>query len=82
MQPIFFRSALERELTQGILPFWLQRMQDPAGGWYGRIAGDGTLVPDAPRGAILNARILWPPARMPKCVTASTTRNTAGSIGA
>ena len=59
MQPIFFRSALERELTQGILPFWLQRMQDPAGGWYGRIAGDGTLVPDAPRGAILNARILW-----------------------
>lgn len=59
MQPIFFRSALERELTQGILPFWLQRMQDPAGGWYGRIAGDGSLVPDAPRGAILNARILW-----------------------
>ena len=59
MQPIFFRSALERELTQGMHPFWLQRMQDPAGGWYGRIAGDGSLVPDAPRGAILNARILW-----------------------
>ena len=59
MQATILRSALERELRQGILPFWLQRMQDPAGGWYGRIAGDGTLVPDAPRGAILNARILW-----------------------
>lgn len=59
MDLIPFRSALERELTQGILPFWLQRMPDPAGGWYGRMAGDGELVPDAPKGAILNARILW-----------------------
>ena len=59
MNPITFRSALGYELTRGILPFWLLRMQDPAGGWYGRIAGDGSLVPDAPKGAILNARILW-----------------------
>jgi mannobiose 2-epimerase len=59
MKPITFRSALGYELTRDILPFWLQRMRDPAGGWYGCIAGDGTLVADAPRGAILNARILW-----------------------
>lgn len=48
-----------RELTQDILPFWLDRMQDPSGGWYGRIDGDGRTDPDAPKGAILNARILW-----------------------
>lgn len=59
MDPISLRDALRRELTQDILPFWLQRMQDPAGGWYGRMAGDGSLVKDAPRGAILHARILW-----------------------
>ncbi len=59
MDPISFRSDLERELMLDILPFWLHRAQDPSGGWFGRIAGDGSLVPDAPRGAILNARILW-----------------------
>ena len=29
------------------------------GGFYGQIKGDGTLVPDASKGCILNARILW-----------------------
>ena len=47
------------ELTDNILPFWLERMQDPSGGFYGQMDGSGRLVPDAPRGAILNARILW-----------------------
>ena len=54
-----FRSALVRELTEDILPFWLIRMQDPDRGWFGRMDGQGRLVPDAPRGAILNARLLW-----------------------
>ena len=54
-----FRQSFSDELTQHILPFWLDRMQDPSGGWYGRIDGVGRLVPDAPKGAILNARILW-----------------------
>lgn len=52
-------SELARELTEDILPFWLTRMQDPSGGWYGRMGGDGRLVPDAPKGAVLGARILW-----------------------
>ncbi|MBR5924258.1 MAG: AGE family epimerase/isomerase [Bacteroidales bacterium] len=53
------KAEVLAELENDILPFWLERMQDPAGGFYGQIDGTGVLVPDAPRGAILNARILW-----------------------
>ena len=52
------REAKE-ELERGILPYWMECMTDPRGGFYGRIDGHGTLHPDAPKGAILNARILW-----------------------
>ena len=45
-------------LEHNILPFW-EQMKDPSGGFYGRMTGDGKLVEDAPRGAVLNARILW-----------------------
>ena len=34
-------------------------MTDPAGGFYGRRDGSGILDPGAPKGLILNARILW-----------------------
>ena len=34
-------------------------MQDPDGGWWGRMHCDGRLEKDSPRGCILNARILW-----------------------
>ena len=54
-----FRAELASELQQDILPFWLERMRDPAGGWRGRIDGTGRPVALAPKGAILNARILW-----------------------
>ena len=47
------------ELTRDILPFWERRMQDGCGGFHGRIDGQGRLDPKAPKGAILNARILW-----------------------
>lgn len=47
-------------LTENILPFWLEKMQDSEhGGWYGRMDGHGQLYPQAEKGAILNARILW-----------------------
>lgn len=46
-------------LEQEILPFWMERMQDPRGGFYGRIDGNNVLHPEAPKGAILCARILW-----------------------
>ena len=54
------RTEVEHELTTGILPFWIEKMTDNVqGGFYGRIDGDDNLHADAPKGAILNARILW-----------------------
>lgn len=53
-------NTFERELTENILPFWMDKMQDcEYGGFYGRMDGNNTLHPDANKGAILNARILW-----------------------
>jgi mannobiose 2-epimerase len=53
-------QEFENELKNNILPFWAGKMPDEArGGFIGRVAGDGTVMPDAPKGAILNARILW-----------------------
>jgi len=47
-------------LQQNILCFWLEKMQDHEhGGFYGRIDADEVLHPEAEKGAILNARILW-----------------------
>ena len=47
-------------LQQNILRFWLEKMVDHEhGGFYGRIDGHGVLHPEAEKGAILNARILW-----------------------
>lgn len=45
--------------TSNILPYWMNRMVDPAGGFYGRRDGNDLLDPSAPKGAILNARLLW-----------------------
>lgn len=48
------------ELTEHILPYWAERtVDDVHGGFVGRIDGHDRLVPDAPKGAVLNARILW-----------------------
>ena len=47
-------------LEQNILPFWMNQMKDPEqGGFYGRMDNQGVLHPEAEKGAILNARILW-----------------------
>ena len=47
-------------VENNILAFWLNNMQDVEhGGFYGQMRGDGTLVKDASKGCILNARILW-----------------------
>lgn len=54
-----FRQELLDNLTQNILPYWLDRMTDPRGGFYGRRDGNDHLDEEAPKGAILNARILW-----------------------
>ena len=47
-------------LENNILRFWLDKMQDTDnGGFYGRMDGHHQLHPEAEKGAILNARILW-----------------------
>lgn len=51
-------EELLANLRENILPYWLE-IEDPAGGYYGRKDWREKLFPDAPRGCILNARILW-----------------------
>lgn len=55
---IFF-SEIKKVLSDNILDFWLTRMTDPEDGYYGQMDGLGRIVPYAPKGIILNARILW-----------------------
>ncbi len=54
------RAGMAHELTERLLPWWMSKAPDPErGGFVGRIAGSGEAAPDAPRGSVLNARILW-----------------------
>ena len=57
-------ATMKREMCEvlegNILRFWMERMVDEEhGGFYGRIDGNNRLHPDADKGAVLNARILW-----------------------
>lgn len=52
-------DALE-ELSTRILPFWTKNTPDPThGGFVGRIDGNLSVVRGAPKGAVLNCRVLW-----------------------
>ncbi|MBR0389615.1 MAG: AGE family epimerase/isomerase, partial [Prevotella sp.] len=54
------KLEMQDVLENNILRFWLDKMVDKEhGGFYGRIDGNGQLHPEAEKGAILNARILW-----------------------
>ncbi|ADV42255.1 AGE family epimerase/isomerase [Bacteroides helcogenes] len=54
------KKEMEEELTDNILPYWMTEMTDKEnGGFYGRITGREILIPEAEKGAVLNARILW-----------------------
>ena len=54
------KQEMQDVLETNILRFWLDKMVDREhGGFYGRIDGHGILHPEAEKGAILNARILW-----------------------
>ena len=54
------KSEAKVLLETNILRFWQERMVDyRQGGFYGRIDGYNVLHPDAEKGAVLNARILW-----------------------
>ena len=54
------KASAQQILVNNILPFWSERMVDNEhGGFYGRIDGNNILHPEAEKGAVLNARILW-----------------------
>lgn len=54
-----YRAAMQEELEQ-ILSFWITHTIDEAnGGFIGRIDYNNTIIEKAPKGAVLNARILW-----------------------
>ncbi|MBO4470074.1 MAG: AGE family epimerase/isomerase [Bacteroidales bacterium] len=53
------KQEVSQELTSNILPYWIENMTDPRGGYYGRRDGNGKLIPEAEKGLILNSRILW-----------------------
>lgn len=56
----YLASDARRELTENILPYWMNRAVDHIhGGFVGRIDANEEVVPDAPKGVVLNARILW-----------------------
>ena len=55
-----FIQAVKDELGNNLIPFWLKRSVDSEfGGFIGQMSNDGRIDPKAPKGLILNARILW-----------------------
>lgn len=59
MTPFELKQSARQVLEENILAYWLRLRDTKRGGYYGQVTGDEVLVPDAPRGAVLNARILW-----------------------
>jgi mannobiose 2-epimerase len=54
------KKEVSANLTGNLLPFWSSMMVDKVnGGFYGRIDINNKVYPDAGKGGILNARILW-----------------------
>lgn len=55
-----WRKEIEADLTDNILPFWIKHAPDrERGGFIGAIDNDLTRHPEADKGLVLHARILW-----------------------
>ncbi len=52
-------SEMKQHLTEKILPFWEKLTDWHQGGWYGRVDHALNVHMAAPKGCILNSRILW-----------------------
>lgn len=57
--PTKLRTEIVSDVRNNVLPFWTNYTVAADGGFYGSVLRDGTPVEDAPRGGVLNARILW-----------------------
>ena len=53
-----YQTEAETELYR-ILNFWVQHAPDNWGGFIGQMDSQGKINADAPKGSVLNARILW-----------------------
>ena len=59
MNTILYREEMKHEL-HSILQYWtLNTPDEKQGGFIGRIDGDDQAHPEAPKGLVLNSRILW-----------------------
>ena len=54
---LHYRQEMQEELQQ-LLAYWSAHTIDPAGGFYGSINNENIPDPDAPKGIVLNSRIL------------------------
>ena len=53
------RQEIVQDLTENILAFWVNHSPDPSGGFYGALNFEGKPRENAPKGGILNARLVW-----------------------
>jgi mannobiose 2-epimerase len=54
-----YKEEMENELEE-ILSWWMETTLDEKnGGFIGKIDHDNKIYPDAPKGSVLNSRILW-----------------------
>ena len=53
------KDEITSDLKENILSFWERYSVDSSGGFYGSLGRDGAPIADAPKGGVLNARILW-----------------------
>lgn len=53
------KKEIVKDLKDNILAFWVKYSPDPAGGFYGTITPEAVPVPEANKGGILNARLVW-----------------------
>ncbi len=53
------RKEVVKNVKDSVITFWMDNAVAPGDGFYGAVLRDGTPVADAPRGGVLNARILW-----------------------
>ncbi len=59
-QLISLKNEIKENLTTNLLPYWATKMIDTVnGGFYGRVDAKEQVHPDAVKGGILNARLLW-----------------------
>ena len=54
-----YRQEMEEEMAR-ILDYWISYSIDlEHGGFYGRVHNNNHAQPNAPKGSVLNSRILW-----------------------